>query len=220
MQKRLDRPNLTDLLADDIRRRIVDGDLPAGTRINEVHLAASLGVSRTPLREALGRLVAEGTLTTIPRIGFFVAPLSIEEFEQIYPIRALLDPEALRLSGVPSPEELARLRAINEQIRATTDVDERIRLDDEWHRELIARCPNRVLLALINQFINRTRRYEMALMRETRNVEISTRTHERIMAALRRRELDTACALLRENMQSGLEPIREWLRNRNQGKDS
>src|SRR5438552_13883463 len=96
----LDRPNLGEALVVTLRERIVDGRLPAGERLNEVHLAASLGVSRTPLREALGRLTAEGALTSSPRLGFFVRPLTAEEFRQIYPIRAILDPEALRLAGI------------------------------------------------------------------------------------------------------------------------
>src|SRR5262245_36973472 len=99
----LDRPNISDVLATALRDMIVDGRLPAGERINEVHLAARLQVSRTPLREALGRLVAEGALTSVPRIGYFVCPLTLDEFEQLYPIRAILDPEALRLAGIPSP---------------------------------------------------------------------------------------------------------------------
>ena len=92
---------------------IVDGQLPAGARINEVHLSRRLGISRTPLREALAGLEQEGALDSLPRIGWFVRPLTLDEFSQIYPIRALLDPEALRLAGLPSAERLARLRALN-----------------------------------------------------------------------------------------------------------
>src|SRR5262249_20391625 len=107
----IDRANLSDSVAANVREWIVDGRLQAGGRINEVHLAAQLGVSRTPLREALARLAAEGALTLRPRCGYYVCPLSRAEFEQIYPIRALLDPEALRLAGVPSPKRIARLES-------------------------------------------------------------------------------------------------------------
>src|SRR2546421_11300111 len=98
------RDNISDSVAAELRRRIVDCRLPAGERINEVHLSQQLGVSRTPLREALARLAHEGALETIPRIGYFVRPLTREEFEQIYSIRPILDPEALRLAGLPSPD--------------------------------------------------------------------------------------------------------------------
>ena len=104
MQPKLVRPNLNDELAQSVRRMILDGSLAPG-RVNEVHLAAALGVSRTPLREALMRLVSEGALTSIARRGFFVAALSVEEVEQLYPIRAILDPAALRLAGIPPAYE-------------------------------------------------------------------------------------------------------------------
>jgi DNA-binding GntR family transcriptional regulator len=73
---------------------IVDGVLGAGEHVNEVHLAARLGASRTPLREALNRLVAEGALDARPRLGYFVKRLTLDEFDQLYDIRPLLDPEA------------------------------------------------------------------------------------------------------------------------------
>src|SRR5262249_25692296 len=161
---------LSDAVAAAVRYRILDGQLPAGERINEVHLAATLGVSRTPLREALIRLVAEGALASKPRCGFSVCPLTVEELDQIYPIPALLDPEALRLAGLPGPKQLARLEAWNQQLRETVDAEAVISRDDSWHLRLLADCPNRVLLGLIEQFMHRTRRYELALMREQRHI--------------------------------------------------
>ena len=106
----LARDNLSDTVATRLRHLIVDGQLAAGQRINEVHLSQQLGVSRTPLREALARLAQEGALRSVPRIGYFVRPLDIDEFEQLYDIRPLLDPEALRLAGLPSRERMQRLR--------------------------------------------------------------------------------------------------------------
>ena len=206
-----DRPNLSEELATELRERIVDGRLPAGERLNEVHLAASLGVSRTPLREALGRLTAEGALTTSPRLGFFVRPLTAEEFRQIYPIRALLDPEALRLAGIPSRDRIASLEKRNAALRRAQDADGVISRDDAWHLELLTGCPNRVLVGLIEQFMRRTRRYEIAYMRERRHVGVATDEHGKILSALRARNLERACDALRRNMQSGVEPILAWL---------
>jgi DNA-binding GntR family transcriptional regulator len=208
------RDNISDSVAVAVRNMIVDGRLPPGERINEVHLSTQLGVSRTPLREALAKLVLEGALRSIPRIGYFVRELSLEEFEQIYGIRPLLDPEALRISGLPSRERLERLRELNDKIERTRDANCIIDLDDEWHLELIADCPNIVLLDLIKQFIQRTRRYEIALMREQKNVAVATANHKAIMAALRKRDLEAACAALRHNLQTGREPIVKWLKMR------
>jgi DNA-binding GntR family transcriptional regulator len=212
-----DRPNISDMLVNTLREMIVDGRLPAGERVNEVHLAAQLRVSRTPLREALGRLVAEGALTNVPRIGYFVCPLTLDEFQQIYPIRAILDPEALRLAGVPSAERLERLQALNSEIRQTSDVAQVIDLDNAWHHELLAGCPNKVLIDLIEQFMRRTRRYEIALMRERGHGWVTAHEHESILAALRAGDLGGACEALRHNMQTGFEPVVSWLRERASG---
>jgi DNA-binding GntR family transcriptional regulator len=210
----IDRPNMSDLLVDRLRAMIVDGRLPPGARVNEVHLAAELAVSRTPLREALNRLVAEGALTSVPRFGYFARPLTLDEFQQIYPIRALLDPEALRLAGIPPAPRLERLAALNARIRAAGEAAKVIDLDNAWHHELLAGCTNQVLIDLIEQFMRRTRRYELALMRERGQVRATARDHDHILAALRAGKLTTACAALRQNMQRGFEPIVTWLRER------
>jgi DNA-binding GntR family transcriptional regulator len=216
MAKRLGqrRANLPGDLLVSIRGMIFDGTLAPGERLNEVHLAEALGVSRTPLREALGHLVAEGALTVRRHFGFYVRPLSVEEFHDLYPIRALLDPEALRLAGLPDAAALKRLRALNQQIARATDPEQVIALDDRWHRELVAGCGNRVLLDLIAQLMARTYRYELALMREQRNVQVATGEHEEILAALGAGRLARACAALRRNMQSGTGPILAWLTER------
>lgn len=208
------RPNISESLVFLLRKMIVDGILAAGERVNEVHLAKNLGVSRTPLREALGRLVAEGALTIVPRYGYYVCPLTLEEFRQIYQIRPILDPEALRLTGIPSTERLDYLEEINQKITEAADAEEIINLDDKWHLELLAECPNRVLVELIEQNIRRTRRYEMALMRERENVREASHEHEQIIDALRAGNLEAACEALRRNMQSGFEPIAAWLKAR------
>jgi DNA-binding GntR family transcriptional regulator len=205
------RDNISDAAAVRVRHMIVDGGLPAGERINEVHLAQRLGVSRTPLREALARLANEGALRSVPRIGYFVRPLTIEEFDQLYAIRPILDPEALRLAGVPAPRRIGQLEALNRKLARARDPETAIALDDEWHFALLAACPNRVLIELIENIVLRTRRYETALLRETSNVLRATEDHDAILAALRDRDLGAACAALRRNMESARGPIVAWL---------
>lgn len=211
------RGNISGAAADAVRAMIVEGRLAAGDRVNEVRLAAQLGVSRTPLREALSGLVAEGALIARPRLGYFVRPLSLEEFGQIYDIRPLLDPEALRLAGVPAADRIARLEKLNTQLKRATGL-RAIELDDAWHLELLADCPNKVLIELIQNMIVRTRRYELALMREQKHVSGATQEHEIILAALKAGDLAGACAALKQNMTSGRAPIAAWLKAREKRK--
>ena len=203
--------------ADAVRAMIVDGRLADGARINEVHLSAELGVSRTPLREALSRLVSEGALNVRPRLGFFVRPLSVVEFDQLYDLRPLLDPEALRLAGIPPAATIKRLERMSATLASRSGVAA-VELDDEWHLELVGACPNRVLIEMIENVIQRTRRYELALMREAKNVAVATTDHSDILSALRAGDLTEACSALKQNMSSGKAPMLEWLRARDVGK--
>lgn len=208
------RLNISGEVANRLRDMIAYGELKPGERINEVHLAASLGVSRTPLREALMALAAEGALFTIPRRGFFVQKLSREEFEGICPVRALLDPEALRLARIPDKARVAKLEVLNKKLRRTKDTTERIEIDNAWHLLLLEGCPNPVLLDLIQQFIRRSRRYESAYLGVRKNLERAYREHREIIAALKRGDLAGACRGLKQNLTSGTEPILEWLDER------
>jgi len=213
----IERANLADDVAAAVRDLILDGEVPDGERLNEVRLAERLGVSRTPLREALQRLVSDGFVAQVPRRGFFVRSLSLDEAEQIYPIRAILDPEALALAGLPSAATIEALRRLNRQIVAAgrpMDPRELIGLDESWHRLLIGHCPNRVLLELIESFMARTRRYEVAYFRETEHVEIAGEEHRRILESLAAGDLDAARRKLRQNMQTAVAPIRTWLGRR------
>lgn len=210
----LRRENLSDAAEAAIRGMIVDGRLASGERLNEVHLAEALGVSRTPLREALNRLAHEGAIETRARLGYFVKPLTLAEFEQLYDVRPILDPAALKAAGIPDAAQLAELEKLNRKFAAARAPQAALALDDEWHLALLAHCPNRVLIELIENMMLRTRRYELALMRETKNVVQAGDDHERILAALRNRDLGAACAALEKNMRSGRAEIMAWLRGR------
>ncbi len=209
------RSNLSDALADRLRDMLVDGEIEAGSRLNEVHLAATMGVSRTPLREALAGLAAEGYVEVQPRRGFFARDLSRAELEQLYPLRAILDVAALEMAGIPSAEQLDRLDAINARLKAgPTTVARIIDLDDEWHRTLLQHCPNTELLSMVDQSILKTRRYEHAYMRQVENVRVATEEHDAVADALRAENLVAAGNALRINLSSGLEAIVEWLESR------
>lgn len=209
------RSNISEDLHDLVRQRIVDGVLSPGTRVNEVHLAADLGISRTPLREALSQLTAEGFLEIQPRRGYFTRPLTVQEVSQLYPLRAFLDPQALRMAGVPTPERIAELRRLNDQIAAASRKTTRaIDLDDRWHRLLLADCENEVLLGFIDQIIWKSRRYEFAYLKQAKHVDVATTEHEAILAALEDRQMDLACEHLAQNMTSAREPLIAWLKEK------
>ncbi|MFK7736203.1 MAG: GntR family transcriptional regulator [Pirellulaceae bacterium] len=214
----MQRLNLSSELRHLIRERVISGQLAAGTRLNEVHLAEEFKVSRTPLREALFGLVKDQLVVEIPRRGFFVAELSVAEIRELYVIRQILDPEALRYAGIPDQETLEKLRELNTRIANAKSATRIVELDDEWHLLLIEGCNNQILLDLVKQHMIRTRRYELAYMSVHKNVGVATDEHDLIVGALKKRKLALACKYLKQNMTSAESPLIEWVRGINQEK--
>jgi len=193
-------PLRSDLL-EEITARVLDGRLAADTRVNEVHLARELGVSRTPLREALIGLADRGLLVSAPGRGFLVPPFDVEEARRLYPLVAELEALALRWT---SPLDLAGLPDVLDEIAAEmaetlADGGDLSSVDDRWHGLLLSRCPNPHLLRLIEQTKSLLKRYESCYFgREGRAAE-SIDEHRRIVAFLRDGDLPAASALLVRN---------------------
>src|SRR5262245_11772781 len=156
-------------LRGEVRRRLLSGLLhgePApGTGIQEAALAAELGVSRTPLREALLSLEQEGFLRSEPGRGFFVPPLTIEDAREIYPVVASLEGLALRLAAPIEPDRVERLARLNDELKgAQSDPGRALDLDRAWHALLLERSRNRRLSTAIAGLKGQAYRYEYAYM--------------------------------------------------------
>lgn len=201
-------------VADIVRSMLIEGYIKDGQRINEVRLSEKLNVSRTPLREGLGQLVAEDFVEMIPRRGFFARELSSAEFSDLYDMRPILDPHALSIAGLPSPQEIDKIEAANHKFLNAKSGIAAVKADEVFHRLLIQRCPNLVLLGLIENLMKRTLRYELALFRETSPIQFAGNQHALIIEALRREDMDAAAQCLRDNLTSGKGPILTWLENR------
>ena len=207
------RANVSEEVRCKMREEIIRGELKPQERLNEVHLAKRFDVSRTPLREALFGLVGEKFVYEIPRRGFFVAALSVEELSQLYVIRQILDPNALRLAGIPSEQTIAELESLNKKIAKAKKVEDIINLDDLWHLKLIEGCKNDILIGLIKDHMARTRRYEFAYFSQAESIGVATQEHTLILDALRNRKLSLACKHLKQNMTSAEGPLFDWVRN-------
>lgn len=120
-------------LVDRIMKAIFGGELAGGDRLVEQDLAAKFGVSRTPIREALGELAALGMIRLKPNHGAVVCPFGPEQITELYHVRRILEMEATRLAaGHIDPEELQRLR------EQTAELRERKNNSDAWAREALA----------------------------------------------------------------------------------
>jgi DNA-binding GntR family transcriptional regulator len=199
-----------------VHRRILEqvagGSIPPGTRIKDSALATELGVSRTPVREALLRLVREGVLAADMGRGFSVRPLDATEMQETGVILARLEALALELSADIPPERLAALGEIDVQLAGVRGDPERcIDLDEQWHRALLQGCSNERLLSMIQSLWQVPRRYMRAYLRHEGHLSLSTQHHARIIEALRRHDRETAAARFSHHWQRGIEELSAWI---------
>jgi len=192
--------------------RIHRGDLAPGSRIQDTTLARQLGVSRTPVREALLRLAREGVLDADAGRGFRLRRFARDELRDVGGILAVLEPLALGLAPDFTAERLAALADLARELeRARGDVARIVELDEAWHRSLLADCPNRRLLELIGTLRQVPRRYLHAYLREARRVSLSALHHTRVLDALRRGDRTAAGALLERRWRRGIEEMEAWI---------
>lgn len=197
-----------------LRARLLRGQFGEG-RLNESEIATQIGISRTPLREALRGLEEEGLLYSVANQGFFVKPLSLDEVREIYPVLWELEALALRLAGGVTPAQFERLAALNAQLEsAVGDPGEAMALDSEWHVELLKGCQNRRLLEIIHSLKQGAYRYEFSYMQQAKRVAVSASQHRSILAALKDHDMASAIAGLEANWRVTLEATEEWLASR------
>jgi DNA-binding GntR family transcriptional regulator len=206
-------------LRDQVHHAIVDrilrDDLKPGARISDTALARELGVSRTPIREALLRLEREGFLGADVGRGFFVKPLSVREMREVYSVLWTLEVLAMRTAAPLTQERAAALVRINTALEAEQEPARRIDLDVEWHRTLLETSDNEYLRTTIDSLKRVVRRYEYAYMLNAGFVPASTRSHEQIVAMAMAGDLDGAVRLLEDNWRGGMENLIVWLEERN-----
>lgn len=189
MTLRIAQPALYEEVAERLRQRIYSHELPPGTWIDEQALAQDYGISRTPLREALKVLVAEGLVTLKPRRGCYVTEISEQDLDEIYPVMALLEGRcAFEAAQKASAADLARLESAHNVLeRAASDqhIQHFFDANQEFHQVVQEIAGNRWLLQVIQDLrkvLKLTRLHSLTL--EGRPQQ-SLAEHRLIMAALR-----------------------------------
>jgi DNA-binding GntR family transcriptional regulator len=193
------RKPLSEHAYEQIRDAIVVGELTPGGRIRDQDLAAQLGISRTPVREALRRLTDEGLVLTEPNSATRVAPIDRDQAAEAFPVLAVLHGLATRL-GVPAltPKDDESLRRINRERRAALargDALGAIALDDGFHGVLVDASGNLELARAIERLMPKIHRLDVLHFGALAHDEAED-DHEPIIAACAARDADRAAQLV------------------------
>lgn len=200
----LDRRTLWQQAHDHLRDEILSGRLTPGTELSEVALAESLGVSRGPIREALGRLAAEGLVTVRPRRGAIVRALSNDEFIEAYQVREALEMMAMRLA-VPklSVEHIAELELRIDEMTArgeAGDVAGFFEANSAFHQVFFEAAGNRMLAGLYTQLRGQIDRHRPRSLELRGDLRRSIAEHKAILRAAKVGNSERAVRLVSEHI--------------------
>ena len=192
-ERRGKRESRVDQAYAEIRRRILDNHYAPGHQVLEQELAADLGMSRTPVREALVRLQNERFVQLIPRHGMRVVPLSIQELREVYEVLTSLELTAIdRLARLDLEKEaLATIeKTVDEMDSAVRkkDVDAWAKADERFHRILVTLCGNQRLATMVEMLWEQGHRARMTTVRLRASLEQSNREHRALLDAIRQRD--------------------------------
>ncbi len=193
---KLERPQLlTDLVFERLREAVVTGDIKLGEQVSEAQLAARLGTSKTPVREALVRLKRDGLVDIQAQRGTFIFRLSPDEVGHLCTYRVLIETEALRTSYAADRTRLiAAWKICVDEMRLAEkrkDTKALARIDMEFHWQLFSHCPN-AYLASAYELI----RYQLMALRHRSPIHNAVDSHQILVEALESGSLAKACKLL------------------------
>ncbi|HEX6662062.1 MAG TPA: GntR family transcriptional regulator [Gaiellaceae bacterium] len=197
-----------------LREQILSGELEPGAELAEVALSEKLGVSRGPIREALGRLASEGLVIVRPRRGAVVRSLSKEEFLELYQVREALEMMAVRLAvprlGKEDLEELQRLNDTMAQHAERNEVDRFFDANVAFHSRLLEASGNGTLQELYRQLVGQLGRYRLRSLTLRGNMQRSVAEHAALLRAAKRGDAERAAHLMCEHIrvpQRGLKAL-------------
>lgn len=193
-------PNLTEMAYLSVRKYLLDGSLAEGERLTEESVASRLGISKSPVREALNRLETEGLIVISPRRGAFVRRFSLVETRDLYNVREVLETYAVRVAEI-TPRLIDELEQSIERTKEHLRSGDKLRHVDEdmrFHSLLAASSGNSELVGMLENVQHKS------LLSRAKTFHLSAPAtpagHTKILEALRRGERDAAVEALSEHI--------------------
>ncbi|NPV26903.1 MAG: GntR family transcriptional regulator [Firmicutes bacterium] len=207
---------LREIVFESLREAIISGILKPGERLMEVQLAEEMGVSRTPVREAIRKLELEGFVVMIPRKGAYVAGISMKDVVDVFEIRAALEALAAGLAAERITEEEMEQMERNlvrkaEAIEAN-DLDTLVETDVEFHDLIYRASRNERLMTIINNLREQIHRFRTVSLSNPGRMRESLEEHKKLAEAISDRNISQAQALAQEHIENAENSMIEAIR--------
>jgi len=194
-----------------LKAEIIKGSLKPGTKLLEGKIAEQMGVSRTPVREALKELAAEGFAKMTPNQGIVINNISIEDLQEVLQIRVVLEGLAARLAAKMIKEkEIKELEKILRKMEYYTkkgDILDFSRRATEFHALVVNACGNNKLIQIRKNLYDQAHRYRMGSLNNPGRLKYSLEEHRKIVEALKRKDSEQADRLSQKHIENVLENI-------------
>jgi DNA-binding GntR family transcriptional regulator len=205
--------------ADELRRKIIAGELPEGFQLRQDALAAEFGISRIPVREALVQLEGEGLVRIVPHKGAVVSELSVDEISELFMLRGLLEPLLLKKSAPRlTPADFAELDAILAEYKQELDAQHMTRwgeLNTRLHDVLLSRAGQPRTSAIVASLLQQTDRYtRLQLSLSAESVQRAEEEHGELVRLCRTGEVRGAAALLKKHIEHACKELEEFILSR------
>ncbi len=194
-----------------LKTEIIKGSLKPGTKLSEGKIAKQLGVSRTPIRETLKQLAAEGFVKMNPNQAVVVSNASLEDVQEVLQIRGVLEGLAARLATkIVNEEEIKELEKYQKQMEYYTNKDDALafsEMDAEFHELILNICGNNRLIRIRKNLSEQAHRYRIRSLSVPGRLKYSLKEHQEIIEALKRKDAEQADRLSQKHIENVLANI-------------
>ena len=207
---------LVDRVYHEIQNKILYNVWGTGHQALEQELAEELGVSRTPIREALSRLQRDGLVKVIPRHGMRVLPISLTDIQEIYQILTSLESLAVELAAARklTAKELEFLERATQKMNVAheaSDIKTWAQADEDFHYHLVELAGNRILTDVVDSFWSRAQRARLTLLSRRKSTAESTLEHAKLVDAIRQGDSRLARETLENHRRRGIQNLTELM---------
>lgn len=197
---------LREIVFETLREAIINATLKPGERLMEIQLAEEMGVSRTPVREAIRKLELEGFVVMVPRKGAYVAGISMKDIADVFEIRAAMEGLAAGLAAERiTEEELEQLERILVKVGEcvnNNDLEQLIEVDTEFHDTLFKASRNERLVQIVSNLREQIQRFRTASLSTPGRMQFALQEHKNIVEAVSDRNVELAQTLAREHIEN------------------